>query len=893
MVICRVLGPLEVVAGGIQVQVGGPQPRRLLQTLVMARGEPVSEDRLAEAVWPDEPPANPSASLRAYISRLRRTLGTETLTHGPGGYALEADSDVLQFEALLARAGKAIRPSEALPAFRQALELWRGSPYPDLPALAEPARQDLEQRHATAIEDQAAALLAAGDAPTAVHQLRAAVHDDPYRERRWELLILGLYRSARQSEALAALREVRALLADDLGVDPGPELQNLERRLLAQDPALLLSATARTTAPQRPLTRFVGREREMGLLSEGMARSRLMTLVGPGGSGKTRLAVEWAPQAPLARLADVRSPLDLPSAIALALGMTETPAEFTGLSGLLVLDNCEHLTDAVADLTVALLAGSPELRILVTSREGLGIDGEHLLPVDPLPAPDSVALLVDRIAAVRPGWRPDPVEANDVARLAEALDGVPLALELAAARARVMGLGEIVELLGSRFPELGRIPRNALTPHRTLEATVAWSVDLLSEPERAMLLRLWPFEGGFSLEAAAAVGCDLTGLSSLVARSIVSADTGMVPTRYRLLEIMRAYCREHDPDAAGSALLHAVWSRELVARTVDDLRGPRSARAIRVLNRELPNLRAGLAHDLAAAPADALHTAALLEWFWLRADHITEGLRLLDQALAGAPEAPNLDRARALSAHGTLSWLSGDLLQSKQLVGRAIEVLGAAHADEEQRLLGQLRYYEGLLHIFAGDYRAAETSARASVTLARATDHTWFGTLPQLVLGAALDGQGRTHEGRTILLEANRRAQEHGYGWAGAFGNMLLARSLLADDAGAALDPLGEALRLFERENDPSLMLSCLVYGALALLRRDRPLDGATLHAAAFRHAARRGIRLSKADPIIVEALETAVAELDSTVAASATTAAAELSEEAAIGLLSQVAQAQ
>ncbi len=277
-----------------------------------ARGGALTEEQLAEAIWGDSPPANPAASLQAYVSRLRKLLGAQALTRGPGGYALIAQSDVLNFEALVAQARAAQRPADALRDFRGALKLWRGRPYPDLEAFGDQERHQLIEQHAAALEDQAAALLAVGDAPAAVAELRTAVRDEPYRERGWELLILGLYRSARQAEAFSALRQVRALLADDLGVDPGPELQNLERRLLAQDPSLLLDAGARLPALQRPLTHFVGRENEKRLLSEAMAETRLMTLVGPGGAGKTRLALEWAGTVPLARLADVHSPLDLP-----------------------------------------------------------------------------------------------------------------------------------------------------------------------------------------------------------------------------------------------------------------------------------------------------------------------------------------------------------------------------------------------------------------------------------------------------------------------------------------------------------------------------------------------------------------------------------------------------
>nr|WP_269329043.1 BTAD domain-containing putative transcriptional regulator [Kineosporia babensis] len=882
--ICRVLGPLEVTVAGTPVEVGGPQPRRLVQALIIARGEPLAEDLLAEAIWGSAPPANPAASLQAYVSRLRKVFGAQALTRSPGGYALQARSDVLHFEALLTEARTVQRPIDRMQVLGNALKLWRGRPYPDLEAFGDAERHQLTEQHATAIEDHAATLLALGDAPVAVSEMRSAVDEDPYRERRWELLILGLYRSARQAEAFSALRQVRALLADDLGVDPGPELQSLERRLLAQDPTLLLDATARPPAPRRPLTKFVGRDREQALLRTTMTESRLMTLVGPGGAGKTRLALEWAGPAPFARLADVHSPLDLPSVVAQALGLLEIPERFTGLDGLLVLDNCEHLTGAVADLATALLADNPSLSLLTTSREGLGVDGERLLPVDPLPQNDAVALLTDRIAAVRPGWQPSATETQELDRLAEALDGIPLALELAAARARLLSLSDITGLLGSRFPSLGQVPRNAVTPHATLEATVAWSVDLLPENERYTLLRLWPFEGGFTLEAAEAVGCDLDVLSSLVSRSVVSADTTSTPTRYRMLEIIRAYCREHDPDPADSRDRHATWSRDLVARIVHDLRGKRSARSIRVLNRELPNLRAGLVHDLAVRPSAALRTAGLLEWFWLRTGHVAEGLRLLNQALERAPEAPAVDRARATAACGTLFWLGRDLSEGRNLVLRALEILGEPQDTEGRLLLGQLRYYEGMLWIYFGDYQRAAESARESIVLARSTDEAWFGTVPQAILGAALDGLGHQSEARQTLRGAIAQSRQNGYGWAGGFASVLLARALIRDDPGAAFGPLREAVAWFRDEDDAAQVLVCVITAALALFRLGRPLEAATLHAAAYRHAERRGVRLDNSDPPTTAALNAELALVAPSVRAQAR--AADLSEDEMVAML-------
>ncbi|MDR7279591.1 BTAD domain-containing putative transcriptional regulator [Catenuloplanes atrovinosus] len=881
MLFCRVLGPLEIVADGARVDPGGPQPRRLTEALIAARGEAVSEDRLTEAIWGDTPPANPSASLQAYVSRLRKAFGAGALTRGPGGYTLIADSDADEFRSGVERGLAAAWPGDALRHLDAALRLWRGRPYPDLDAFAEAERGRLTELRATAVEERAAALLALGDAPAAVTDLRPAVRDEPYRERRWELLILALYRSARQAEALSALREVRALLADDLGVDPGAELQSLERRLLAQDPSLLLAAKPARTG--RPLSRFVGRATELGLLSAAMAETRLVTLVGPGGTGKTRLALEWAGDAYLARLADVRSPVDLPSVIAAALGLADTPSRITGAGGLLLLDNCEHLTDAVADLAVTLLADNPDLRVLATSREALGVDGERLLPIDPLPRADAVTLLTDRIAAVRPGWQPTGDDLTQLDRLASALDGIPLALELAAARARVLSLGE---LSGRHLSALGRVPRGALTPHATLEATVAWSVDLLPDRDRALFLRLWPFEGGFTLEGAAALGSDLAALSSLVSRSVVAADTTLTPARYRLLEIIRAYCRDHDPDPAGSRAAHAAWARELVARTVPDLRGRRSARAIRVLNRELPNLRAALTHDLAEDPAAALRTAGLLEWFWVRGGHAAEGLRLLTTAMDRAPGAPPVVRARALSACAGLHWIGGDLAEVRRCVTGAFDALGAPDGEDGRRLLGQLHYYRAMLWTADADFDRAADSARASIEVSRTVGEPRYGVLPQALLGGALAGRGEIAEGRRRLRAAIEEAERDGYGWDGGLAAQLLIRSLVVDDPEAAFPVLHRAITWFREEDDRVQVLSCLAHGALVLLRTGRPAAAVTLLTGADRLAARGGIRLDNADPTAMAMLRTEIAALDPDLRASAAAASEPLTEDDLIALL-------
>jgi len=506
VLVCRVLGPTEVHADGTRVDLGGPLPRRLLTALVMADGEPVSDGRLAEAVWGRDPPHRAAAALQVYASRLRRALGPggrELLERIGSGYRLRIPPEAVdanRFAREIERGRRLLAEDRAAPAvrvFTEALAWWRGEPYADLLAGPEvaAARSRLTELWETAIEERLAARLATGDAPGAVAELDAAVPAAPYRERRWALLIIGLYRCGRQGDALAALRKVRGILADELGIDPGPELQRIERLVLAQDPRLLLPEPPPATpseAPRfgRPLSSFLGRDRDLATLAGLLAEQRLVTLIGPAGVGKTRLAIEYAAALPdsalpdavspqagdgpwLVRLADVRQPEVVAHAIANAIGLAQVAEEprrslldaLADRSGLLVLDNCEHLLDAAAGLALELLAGCPQLRILATSREQLGIDGEVTVEVHPLPLRfadgtdgSATMLLLDRIRAVRPGWTPSAEERAQARHVCAVLDGLPLAIELAAARARLLGLGEIAEHLHDRFVLLGSVP---------------------------------------------------------------------------------------------------------------------------------------------------------------------------------------------------------------------------------------------------------------------------------------------------------------------------------------------------------------------------------------------------------------------------------------------------
>ncbi|GAA2795284.1 BTAD domain-containing putative transcriptional regulator [Crossiella cryophila] len=875
---CNVLGPTEIVVDGVAVELGGPIPRRIVTALVAAGGRALSYTRLAEVVWGERNPAHARATLQVYVSRLRGLLGAdrERLARDSTGYQLvlpPQGTDVERFGAGIARARQLLDNGDPVAALRgagQALKLWRGRPYRDLRGheLAEAETTRLLELHEVAVETRAAARLACGDAASTVPELDALTTEAPYRETRWALLVLALYRSGRQADALSALRRARTVLAGDLGIDPGQELRDLERRVLAQDPHLLLPAPPRAALPPprrlaMPLTSFTGRERELAALASAARTHRLVTLVGSAGVGKTRLALEYVnglaePDGPwLVRLADVHDGTLLAQTVATTMGVAGGAVEavLATCAGTLVLDNCEHLTEAVAGFVLHLLTVCPSLRVLVTSREHLALDGEQVLPVAPLAvtAPDggpgpAIELLTNRIRAVRPGWTPAAEDLRQVEQLCTALDGLPLALELAAARTRVLGLAEIVERLDDRFAVFGRVPRGSVAAHSSLRAAIEWSVHLLSATDRDFLYRLWPFDGGFTFEAAAAVqepaASSFESLSSLVAKSVVEADTTANPTRYRLLESVRAYCREHDtsPEGAGR---HAAWVRDLVDAHSQELLLARGGATIRLLTAELPNLRAGIRHDIGHAPELALRTIGLLSWFWIRGGHFGEAERLLDAAFAAAPDADPLDRARALMVRGDLLSFGGaGLLSAEPHYLAAVALTETGDSAEHRALRGLARYQSAFGGIALRDVRRATEYAGHALAASANLDLPWLTNGALMVHGAALVLRGDHLGGEAGLREAVAMAQEHGLTWLEAWAHHHLGQSQLSRGEGVpALASLRTALDRYLRTEDITFTLIVLLTMAAAIRQLGDPATAGVLVATVDRKRRRHGIQ--------------------------------------------------
>ncbi|OIJ90356.1 hypothetical protein BIV25_32065 [Streptomyces sp. MUSC 14] len=900
MIFCRVLGPIEVEIDGVVAELGGPVPRRLLAALAAGVGAPVSLSTLAEEVWDAELTAGVTNAIRVTVHRLRSALGPQErgrLESTPQGYRLALPTEATDgglFEQGVERGTgelAAADPSGAVRTLESALALWRGRPWAELGESLHVSgrRARIVELRDVAVEELQAARLARGDTARAVAALSQSVIEAPYRERRWELLALGLYRSGRQAHALAELRRVRGLLCEELGTEPGPALRQLEQRMLVHDPSLLIlptpaSAPTRSDEPPsadpespppaipRPLTRLIGRTRELAQLGMELAASRLVTITGPAGVGKTRLAVEHAADradARLVRLADIRSPEVITPAIAAAAGMTHTAGDplaaiarvLADRQELLVLDNCEHLTDALAGVVLSLLARCPKLRILATSRGALGLDGEYVLTLAPLPVHGqggtAVELLFDRVRAHRTGWTPTARDIDAAATICTVLDGLPLAIELAAARARSFGLVDMAALVHEGFDALGNPARGTVSPHDSLATAIAWSVDQLPDGERALLLRLWPFDGGFSWQAAAAVrpagadGAVFAGLAALVDRSVLTADVSSGQVRYRLLETVRRYCRAIDPDRAATLRAHAEWARSFAAEQASLLTGPRYREAVHALAGELSNIRAGIAHDLGHAPAQALRTTAKLRYLWVAVGPVLEGRRLLRQALDACPDASVTDRAAAWIGVSVASNHAGDTDAALGAADAALALLDDENPAHDELLLdAHMRRCNAL-----ADTEAGERMRVAALAFQAACDRR---DPPGFLRVAALWALAMVHfqdGSMAAVTETLTRAHDFagacGFTSGQAITDLQLAWHVLADgqrdergvEAGAhrALELLVRAVNTFEQQPNASDELGALYAGVFALALLGAPETAARLHAAVADHAERGG----------------------------------------------------
>ena len=734
MIEFRALGSFEVVEGGRALAMGSPRQRALLAVLLLHRGERVSSERLVDDLWGERAPASATKIVHGYVSNLRKVLGDGLLMTRGHGYVLQTgpgQTDLDQFKSLVADGRRALQNGDtrtAVARLRGALGLWRGPPLADFAydSFAQPEIARLEESRLTALEERVDAELELGEHAHLVAELKALVHAYPLRERFLCALMLALYRSGRQADALERYQCARVQLGDELGLEPGPALTELQMQILEHASGLRSSpppghdterrlvpgsaaADGRSTLPP-PSTPLIGRENELatvcGLL-EGLD-VRLVTLTGTGGVGKTRLALEamralessFPDGVGWVELAAVVRPDDVGSTVARALGVSLLPGEsprqalcryLTGKRLLLAIDNFEHLLEA-AQLVADLLDTCPGLALLVTSRESLNLAAEHRVIIAPLSVPDIRTATVAEIestagsalflAASRRrdnGFAFSPTAAPAIAQICTRLDGLPLALELAAARTGILTVEELAAQLSEVVTDLGVGPRDAPDRQRTLQSAIEWSYNRLDEPLQRAFVHFAIFAGGATLDAAKAViGADLATVEALIGKGLIDRrrqpDDGA--TRLVMLETIRQFALRRlatDTEHHGVHPRHCQYYLELIEQAVPRLSTLDEPQALAVLDAEIDNARSALQWALEAAPDISLRLAGQLGMYWrLRVD--LEGLRWLDASLQAAGErAPLTDRARARLHHA-------DQLAFRNDHAAAIEGLRAALA---------------------------------------------------------------------------------------------------------------------------------------------------------------------------------------------------------------------
>jgi len=796
----RVLGPLELVTDDGLVPLPTKQ-RRLLAALLVRVGETRSADVLIDAVWGQAPPASASSLLQVYVSQLRKALPTPVRIATVGsGYALllgEASLDAAVFERLLREGKDAIgdgNPALAASVLGRALGLWRGQAYGELvyEEFARAEAERLEELRLVCIEAWLEAGLALGQDDDLLPELQSLALAHPMRERVQAQLMLALYRCGRQTEALDLFRDVRRRLRDEFGLEPGGELHELQRRILQHDPTLTVPSSRieqlfRLPAPSNAL---LGRERELDELRRLLIRERvrLIVLTGAGGSGKTRLALEAARQtstsfangACFVDLAPLRDPELVPRTIMSALAIEQAPADpFETLRAVLasrellvVLDNAEHLR-AAAPIYTELLAQAPRLTLLVTSRVVLHLSGEHVYPVEPLAADAANALFRERAREAEPRFQPTISDERTIEQICARLDGLPLAIELAASHIRTLTPKELVKRLEPRLPLLAGGPRDLPARQQTLRATLAWSYDLLAEDQQQALARLAVFAGGCSLEAAQAVcGTKLETLGALVDHNLLQRTATSEESRYTMLETINEYALEklaEMPEANAIKGRHAeCFLRVAQSANLNPGKLAPGGQHLAIANAEQDNVRAALSWALRTASIElALRLVIAMDMFWTANDP-REGIRWFATVLEhpGAKAiAPEL-RAHALRGYGSSLTLAGDGDAGESLWEQSLalfEELG----DEHGRAV--LLHRLGISAMWKGDLERARALVEESQAIHERSDNRWeriFG-LAQTVgtLGAIARDAGEQERAAELIERSAAMGREVGVPW--------------------------------------------------------------------------------------------------------------------------------
>lgn len=806
----RVLGPLEVKSDGQPIGISGKKQRLLIGMLVAHAGERISCDRLIDGVWGSARTEGALHTLRVHVSNLRKLLDPDPargVTHSvietvQDGYRLRVDEgelDWVVFERRVHEGRRLLNQNDHAAAarlLRDALTMWRGPGFGEL-AEEEPLRAEairLEELRLAVLEDRIEADLHLGRHHELIAELRDLVDLHPFRERLRGLLMVALYRAGRQAEALRTYRALARTLGDELGIVPGPEIRELEGRILLQDPSLDRPRYRQEVSSNLPAatTSFLGRDDEVAQVRTLIGEARLLTLFGPGGVGKTRLALEAAArmtgQFPdgvwLVQLAPLRDPALIGQTIADTLGVDQQPGRpveatlvdrLQKSASLLILDNCEHLIEAASAVTNELLQGCPNLQVLATSREPLGLTGETRLAVSGLPMPagpgapedpndyGAVRLFVDRARAAQNRFELNAANAASVAQICRQLDGIPLAIELAAVRSMILSPQQIAAQLDNRFQLLRSGSRTADPRQQTLEATLDWSHELLTDEERKMLRRLSVFRGSFDLNAAAAVCLDsdqgpmeaLDVVDQLVAKSLLMSISIGEEIRYQALETIRLYARMKltaSGEEADTLIRHRNWYASLADEAGPRLRGTDQLVWLRRLEIDHDNLRAAMDRSFDAGDiTTSLRIAGSIAWFWFLHSHLAEGWHRLESLLAQSGAAPERARLRVLISAGQFAWE-----QSKDERARAWleEAVRLAREIGSEIHTGWALGYLSLLATLEGRWQDARGLAGEAIELFEAAGRLdGFGFCTWIEAGAAY------FEARDAGIPAERRGE--------------------------------------------------------------------------------------------------------------------------------------
>lgn len=845
----RILGELEILLNGDPVELGSPRQRALLARLLINPGETVSTDRLVEDLWRGDAADTARHTLHVYISRLRKTLGPsrDRLVRQRTGYRIVVETDELdasRFEQLALEGRAALARHDAEGAslqLKEALSIWRGAAFIEFAdeAFARDEAVRLNELRLATLEQRIWADLELGHHGDVVEELQDLVMRQPFHEAFWEQLMLALYRCRRQAEALRVYQKARLNLADELGIEPGPALTRMEERILAQDPGLehMPGAAADKAPGVLPLQRtsFVGRQRELAQGAKLLEESRLLTLTGPPGSGKTRLALQLASDhvnrfphgaffVPLAAISDPRM---MDNTVARVLGLHDVPGE-TALEGikaflhdrqaLLILDNFEQILPAASQVG-EILDDASGIGIMVTSRAPLGISGEQEFPVPPLSVPavdslpdpetivdyDAVALFLARARAADPDFEIDSGNASDAARIAARLDGLPLAIELAAARVKMLTLHDLLSRLEQRLPLLTSAPTDTSDRHRTMRDAVAWSYELLEAAEQTLFCRLGVFPGGFTLEGASAV-IDLpdldtfNGVESLLSQNLLYRLVSVGQARFTMLETIREFALEQlaaAGDEREAASRHAHHFCHLAEAIEPQLTQEPGGSGSQQLGAEVDSIRGALRYALEAGEPDlGLRLASGIWRYWQSSDQLTEGRDWLERLLTSR-EASDDARANGLTALAGLAYWQADYDEAGARYEEALGLfrsLGDRFGEADtlcsmsetanwrgdvevgERLAEQARsrfeelgssegvgrslMAQGFSRFRRNDFAAAQKLYEDSLAIARQSDDQSLSATLLLGIAIFLFHQGERNRAMTLLMDAVEEATE-------------------------------------------------------------------------------------------------------------------------------------